>query len=113
MMTTQPITPLGTSIGWIGAGVMGGAMCGHLLTAGYGVTVHSRTRAKAQPLIDRGAHWAESPHETAARSEVLFTMVGLPQDVPADLFRSGRRLRGRPSPNVPHRHDDDHTFIEP
>lgn len=80
-MTTQPITPRGTSIGWIGTGVMGRAMCGHLLTAGYCVTVHNRTRAKAQPLIDRGAHWAKSPLETAARSDVVFTMVGFPQEV--------------------------------
>jgi 3-hydroxyisobutyrate dehydrogenase len=81
IITKQPITPLGTSIGWIGTGVMGTTMCGHLLTAGYRVTLHSRTRAKAQPLIDRGARWAESPHETAAASDVLFTMVGFPQDV--------------------------------
>ena len=56
-------------------------MCGHLLTAGYRVTVHSRTRSKAQPLLDRGAQWAESPRAVAADSHVLFTMVGFPQDV--------------------------------
>ena len=56
-------------------------MCGHLLTAGYRVTIHSRTRSKAQSLLDRGAQWAESPRAVATDSHVLFTMVGFPQDV--------------------------------
>jgi 3-hydroxyisobutyrate dehydrogenase len=73
--------PAGTRIGWIGTGVMGSSMCGHLLTAGYRVTVHSRTRSKAQPLLDHGAQWAESPRAVTAESDVLFTMVGFPQDV--------------------------------
>jgi 3-hydroxyisobutyrate dehydrogenase len=69
------------SIGWIGTGVMGAPMCGHLITAGYRVMVHSRTRAKTQPLTDRGARWAESPRATATTADVLFTMVGFPRDV--------------------------------
>ena len=80
-MTVQPVISTATRIGWIGAGVMGSSMCGHLLTAGYRVTVHSRTKAKAQPLLDRGAQWAESPCALAAESDVLFTMVGFPRDV--------------------------------
>lgn len=60
---------------------MGTPICGHLLAAGYRVTVHSRTRAKAQPLLDRGAQWAETPRAVAAVSDVCFTMVGFPQDV--------------------------------
>lgn len=48
-----------TRIGWIGLGVMGASMCGHILDAGYSVTVHTRTRATAEPLINRGAVWAE------------------------------------------------------
>jgi 3-hydroxyisobutyrate dehydrogenase len=78
--------PASTRIGWIGTGVMGSSMCGHLLTAGYRVTVHSRTRSKAQPLLDRGAQWAESPQAVAAASDVLFTMVGFPQDVRTVYF---------------------------
>ncbi|HKQ36027.1 MAG TPA: NAD(P)-dependent oxidoreductase [Nitrospiraceae bacterium] len=85
-MTVQLAIPLATRIGWIGAGVMGSSMCGHLLTAGYHVTVHSRTRSKAQPLLDRGAQWAESPRAVTAESDVLFTMVGVPQDVRAVYF---------------------------
>ncbi len=80
-MTVQLAVPMATRIGWIGAGVMGSSMCGHLLTAGYRLTVYSRTRSKAQPLLDRGAQWAESPRAVAAESDVLFTMVGFPQDV--------------------------------
>jgi 3-hydroxyisobutyrate dehydrogenase len=80
-MTIQSAAPTATKIGWIGTGVMGSSMCGHLLTAGYRVTVHSRTRSKAQPLLDHGAQWAENPRTVAAQSDVLFTMVGFPQDV--------------------------------
>jgi len=85
-MTVQLAVPLATRIGWIGAGVMGSSMCGHLLTAGYGVTVHTRTRSKAQPLLDRGAQWAESPRAVTAESDVLLTMVGFPQDVRTVYF---------------------------
>jgi 3-hydroxyisobutyrate dehydrogenase len=70
-----------TRVGWIGTGVMGLSMCGHLLAAGYRTTVFNRTKAKAQPLIDRGAVWADSPEAVAAASEVVFTMVGFPPDV--------------------------------
>jgi 3-hydroxyisobutyrate dehydrogenase len=80
-MIVQPASPTVTRIGWIGTGVMGASLCGHLQTAGYRVTVYSRTRSKAQPLLDHGAQWADSPHTVAAESDVLFTMVGFPQDV--------------------------------
>jgi 3-hydroxyisobutyrate dehydrogenase len=70
-----------TRIGWIGTGVMGLSMCGHLLEAGYPVTVYSRTRERAEPLLTRGALWAETPAAVAADAEVVFTMVGLPSDV--------------------------------
>ena len=78
------------NIGWIGTGVMGVSMAGHLLTAGHRVTVFSRTKSKAQSLLDRGAVWAESPRAVAEASEVVFTMVGFPQDVrEVYLGRSG------------------------
>ncbi len=69
-------------------------MCGHLLTAGYRVTVHSRTRSKAQPLLDRGAQWAEHPRTVAVESDVLFTMVGFPQDVRTVYFDETGILAG-------------------
>lgn len=80
-MTFQLAIPTTARIGWIGTGVMGSSMCGHVLAAGYHVTLHSRTKAKAKPLLDLGATWAESPRAVAAESDMLFTMVGFPRDV--------------------------------
>jgi 3-hydroxyisobutyrate dehydrogenase len=68
-------------LGWIGTGVMGASMCGHLLAAGHHMTVYNRSRDKAQPLLDYGAVWAESPKAVAQKSEIIFTMVGFPDDV--------------------------------
>jgi 3-hydroxyisobutyrate dehydrogenase len=68
-------------VAWIGTGVMGGAMCGHLLDAGHQVRVFSRTRARAEPLLERGATWAGSPAEAAAGAEAVLTIVGTPGDV--------------------------------
>lgn len=68
-------------IGWIGTGVMGTSMVGHLLDAGHAVTVYSRTRSKAQAVLDKGATWAETPAGAASAGEVVFTMVGMPSDV--------------------------------
>jgi 3-hydroxyisobutyrate dehydrogenase len=93
-MTAQFASPTTTRIGWIGTGVMGASMCGHLLTAGYHMTVHSRTKAKAQPLLDRGAQWAEHPRAVAAESDVLFTMVGFPHDVRTVYFDETGILSG-------------------
>ena len=73
--------PAGTRVGWIGTGVMGASMCGHLLDAGYDVTVTTRTPAKAEGLVARGAAWAPGPGEVAAAADVVFVMVGFPSDV--------------------------------
>jgi 3-hydroxyisobutyrate dehydrogenase len=70
-----------TRIGWIGAGVMGASMCAHLVEAGFAVTVHSRTRAKAEPLVARGARWAETAADVAGASDVVFTKLAFPEDV--------------------------------
>ncbi len=70
-----------TRIGWIGTGVMGSSMCGHLLAAGHEVTVTTRTRPKADALVDAGATWADSPAAVATASDVVFVMVGYPQEV--------------------------------
>jgi 3-hydroxyisobutyrate dehydrogenase len=75
------IAPGRTRIGWIGTGVMGTSMCGHLIAAGYHVTVFNRSPEKARPLIDRGALWAGSPRAVAEASDVVFTIVGYPRDV--------------------------------
>ncbi len=68
-------------VGWVGTGVMGASMCGHVIAAGYSVTVNTRTRARAERLLDRGADWADTPAEVAAQSDVIFTIVGYPADV--------------------------------
>jgi len=88
------ITPSKTTIGWIGTGVMGSSMCGHVLRAGYRVTLHSRTKAKAKPLLDLGATWAENSRAVATDSDLLFTMVGFPQDVRAVYFGETGILAG-------------------
>jgi 3-hydroxyisobutyrate dehydrogenase len=69
------------TLGWIGTGIMGRSMCGHLLAAGQPVTVFSRTREKADSLVAEGARWADSPAAVARVSDVVFTMVGVPADV--------------------------------
>lgn len=60
---------------------MGGSMCGHLIAAGYTATINSRTRERAEPLLEQGATWALTPAEAAADADVTFTMVGYPADV--------------------------------
>lgn len=74
-------SPKMTRIGWIGTGVMGRWMCQHLMNAGYPATVFNRSRDKAQPLIDAGARWADSPKQVAETAEVVFAIVGYPADV--------------------------------
>lgn len=69
------------NLGWIGTGVMGQSMCGHLLRHGHSVTIFNRTRAKAEPLIAAGAKWADNPRAVAEASEIVFTLVGFPADV--------------------------------
>jgi len=68
-------------IGWIGTGVMGLSMASHLQKAGHEISVFNRTKSRAEPLLQKGAHWYETPAEVAVHSEILFTMVGLPKDV--------------------------------
>jgi 3-hydroxyisobutyrate dehydrogenase len=75
------VEPGRTRVGWIGTGVMGRWMCQHLMTKGYAATVYNRTRDKAQPLLDAGATWADTPRALAERSDVVFAIVGFPKDV--------------------------------
>ncbi len=68
-------------VAWIGAGIMGRSMCGHLLKAGYAVKVYNRSRAKAEALAPLGATVCASPAEAARDSDLVFTIVGFPRDV--------------------------------
>lgn len=80
-MTGIDVQPGTTRVGWIGTGVMGTSMCGHLMRAGFSATIYNRTRAKAEPLLAQGAQWAEHPKAVAEASDVIFTIVGYPADV--------------------------------
>ncbi len=88
------ISPEATRVGWIGTGVMGLSMCGHLLARGYVAAVYSRTREKARLLLEKGASWADSPRAVAERSDVVFTMVGFPADVREVYFGPDGVLSG-------------------
>lgn len=81
-------------IGWIGTGVMGLSMAGHLQSAGYPLTVYNRTRAKAEPLLAKGAQWANTPREVAAKSDVVFTIVSYPRDVESVILGENGVLQG-------------------
>jgi len=71
----------GSVIGFVGTGVMGSAMAGHLLDAGYSLRVHNRTASKAVSLVQRGAVWCPTPGEAAMGADVVVTIVGYPADV--------------------------------
>ncbi|MFO7659018.1 MAG: NAD(P)-dependent oxidoreductase [Bacteroidales bacterium] len=81
-------------IGWIGTGVMGTPMLGHILSAGYTCYVYNRTRSKAEPLIKLGAEWRDTPRQVAENAEVVFTMVGFPEDVNEVYFGEQGILKG-------------------
>lgn len=76
-------------IAFVGTGVMGTSMAGHLLKAGHTVTVFTRTRARAESLVAAGARWAESPAAAADGADVAISMVGYPADV-AEVWRGPR-----------------------
>lgn len=96
--------PIGESallprIGFVGTGIMGGSMAGHLLAAGHELHVHNRTREKAAELLAAGARWHDGPGSVAAASDVVITMLGLPSDVEQVYFghhdgAHGRRAAG-------------------
>jgi 3-hydroxyisobutyrate dehydrogenase len=74
------------SIAFIGTGVMGRSMAGHLIKAGHTLHVYNRTQAKAQPLIEAGARWHDSAGAAAAEADFVFTIVGMPHDVEETYF---------------------------
>jgi 3-hydroxyisobutyrate dehydrogenase len=88
------VKPGQTHVGFVGTGVMGASMCGHLIAKGYEVTLTTRTRARAQALLDRGARWAATPAEVASSSEVIITMVGFPSEVREVILGEAGALAG-------------------
>lgn len=69
------------NVAFIGLGIMGLPMAGHLLDAGHGMRVHSRTKSKARSLLDRGARWCDTPADAAADAEFVFICVTDTPDV--------------------------------
>lgn len=73
-------------IGFIGTGVMGGAMALNLLKKGYDVFIYNRTKAKAEHLIQAGATWCDTIQECVTNKEVIITIIGFPKDVEEVYF---------------------------
>ncbi len=84
-------------IGFVGTGIMGRSMAGHLLAAGHELHVFNRTRHKAEPLLAAGAVWHDDPGGVAATSDVVITMLGLPADVEEVYFGSAAAGATAPS----------------
>ncbi|AMQ19993.1 NAD(P)-dependent oxidoreductase [Geobacillus sp. JS12] len=77
------------TIGFIGLGVMGKSMARHLLKAGYPLLVYTRTKEKAEDLLQEGAVWKETVADLAREADVVMTMVGYPRDVEQVYFGEG------------------------
>lgn len=75
-----------TTIGFIGAGVMGRSMANNLIDAGYNLSIYTRTKEKAQTLLDKGASWKDTVGALAASADVIISIVGYPQDVEEVYF---------------------------
>ncbi|MDQ0214831.1 3-hydroxyisobutyrate dehydrogenase [Oikeobacillus pervagus] len=75
-----------STIGFIGTGVMGKSMAGHIQKAGYPLIVYNRTKSKAEELIQNGAIWAETPKQMVEQASIIFTIIGEPQDVEEVYF---------------------------
>jgi 3-hydroxyisobutyrate dehydrogenase len=99
-MAAIKVEPGMTRVGWVGTGVMGRWMCQHLMAKGYPATVYNRTKDKAQPLVEQGAAWADSPKAVAERSDVVFAIVGFPRDVREVFLGASGALAGSKAATV-------------
>lgn len=79
-------------VGFIGLGIMGQSMAGHLLAAGHPLNVFNRSKAKTDDLVAKGAKWFDTIGDLAAESDVIITMVGYPSDVEDVYFGAGNIL---------------------
>ncbi|MFT3654932.1 2-hydroxy-3-oxopropionate reductase [Bacillus sp. B01(2024)] len=69
------------TVGFIGLGVMGNSMASHILEAGYPVLVYTRTKQKAEEIVNKGAVWQETVKDLSEKADIVITMVGYPSDV--------------------------------
>jgi 3-hydroxyisobutyrate dehydrogenase len=99
-MSIPQIVPGKTKLGWVGTGVMGKSMVGHLIDKGFSATVYNRSKAKAEPLLAKGAKWADTPKQVAEQSDVIFTIVGFPSDVRNVILGPDGALAGSKSGNI-------------
>jgi len=81
-------------IGFIGTGVMGSGIINNLLKANYDVDIYTRTESKAEPLIAKGAKWFADPKDVAEDADIIFSMVGFPQDVEDVYFKDNGIFAG-------------------
>ena len=86
-------------VAFIGTGIMGAPIAGHILDAGYPLVVYNRTKEKADALVERGAVWASSASEAARDADVIFTMVGFPEDV-EEIYLAGDGLLSSSKPGA-------------
>jgi 3-hydroxyisobutyrate dehydrogenase len=75
------IVPGKTIIGFIGLGVMGRSMAGHILDAGFRLHVYTRTKKSSQAIIAKGGVWENSVAELSQKCDIIITIVGFPADV--------------------------------
>jgi len=92
--------PQETIVGFIGLGVMGQSMAGHILSAGYKLHVYTRTRQSAQDIIEKGAVWEDSVADLSGKCDVIITIVGFPKDVEEVYFKEGGIIHNAPKGTV-------------
>ena len=92
MQSTNP-----TRLAFIGLGIMGKPMAGHLLAAGFPMTVYTRSKHRAEELLNKGAVWANNPKAAAAAADVVFICVTDTPDVEAVLLGTDGVPNGLPN----------------
>ena len=85
------------NIAFVGTGVMGHSMAGHLMAAGHELSIFTRTKSKAESLLKAGARWAETPADAADGAEMAIAIVGMPEDV-EDVFLGDHGLLAAATP---------------
>lgn len=100
MIKNEPISPSKFNIGWIGTGVMGVSMVKHLMHKGYKCYIYNRTKSKAEALIKKGANWMQNPAEIPLKADIIFTIVGFPEDVEEVYFGETGLLKNNPEGKI-------------
>ncbi|HBV04607.1 NAD(P)-dependent oxidoreductase [Mammaliicoccus lentus] len=77
------------TIGFVGTGVMGKSMAGHLIDKGYEVNVYNRTKSKADDLVEKGATWCDTIATLSEKSDIIISIVGYPKDVESIYLSQG------------------------